>query len=153
VAAPSPLPPQETDLLVTPFYQADDWGTVDLVAFPAVPQPGDTPDLAVATSGNSLRQALLLRLLTPLGALSPLGHANYGSRLYELIGNPNTPQARRLARSFVLQAVAQEQRVASVLDLEVQDPDQFSIDRLKIFLRVQPATQLDPVALGIEVAL
>lgn len=146
-------PAQERDLLVTPFYQADSWGTVDLVQRPAVPQPGELADLAVAAEGNSLRQALLLRLLTPLGALRDLGHAEYGSRLHELIGNPNTRQARALARSFVLQAVAQEKRVARVLELTVAEPNQLAQDRLNVFLRVQPATDLDPVALGIEVAL
>jgi phage baseplate assembly protein W len=145
---------QERDLLVTPFYEATDWGTLDLVQLPAVPRtPDELVDLAVASDGNSLRQALLLRLLTPRGALAALGHASYGSRLHELIGNPSSAQARLLARSFVLQAIADEKRVRRVLELTIDEPDQLSIDRLKIFLRVEPDTTLDPVALGIEVAL
>ena len=86
-------------------------------------------------------------------ALTRLGHAEYGSRLHELVGEPNTPEARQRARVFILQAVAQERRVARVLELTVQPPDQLAQDRLQVFLRVQPATGLDPVALGIEVAL
>jgi phage baseplate assembly protein W len=145
--------PQERDLLVTPFFRADDASTLDVTARPDPPRPGESSDLAIAGGGDALRQALLVRLLTPLGALAPLGHAQYGSRLHELVGQPNTPAARRLARSFVLQALAQERRVARVLDLEVMEPDQLAQDRLQIFLRVQPASDLDPVALGIEVAL
>ena len=152
--APAANRPQERDLLLTPFYQADSWGTLDLVTRPAVPVRAIDPvDLDVAAQGDSLRQALLLRLLTPIGSLADLGHADYGSRLHELIGNVNDVDARRLARSFVLQAIAAERRVARVLELRVLEPEQLSQDRLQIFLRVQPATDLDPVELGIEVAL
>lgn len=145
---------QERDLVLTPFYEADDWGSLDLVTDPAIAAAAADPvDLAVAAEGNSLRQALLLRLLTPQGALASLGHAEYGSRLHEIIGRANDESARRLARSFILQALAQEKRVAEVLELEVRKPDQLALDRLQIFLRVRPATDLEPVALGIEVAL
>lgn len=144
----------ERDLLLAQFYAADDWGSLDLVPRPAiVARPGEPVDLDVAAHGNSLRQALLLRLLTPQGALAALGHASYGSRLHELIGRPHTADTRRRARSFVLQAVAQERRVARVLALDVLPPDQLTQDRLRIDLRVEPAIDLDPVALGIEVAL
>jgi phage baseplate assembly protein W len=153
VAATAPAREQERDLLLAPFYEGDDASALDVVLDPPVALPGDTVDLAVAAQGNALRQAILLRLLTPQGALADLGHAEYGSRLHELIGSLATEETRRLARSFVLQAIAQERRVERVLELEVARPDQLSQDRLRIFLRVQPATRLDPVALGIEVAL
>jgi len=138
---------------LTPFFQADDWATLDLVTSPRAPNPGDTVDLDVAAEGDALRQALLLRLLTPVGALRDLGHASYGSRLGELIGFPNTRQARQLARSYVIQAIAQERRVAKILDLTIAEPEQLTMDRLSIFIRVLPATNLPPVSLSLEVAL
>jgi phage baseplate assembly protein W len=141
---------QERDVLLARFYEADDWGTLDLVD---VPGHGSSVDLAVAADGNALRQALLLRLLTPLGSLGQLGHAGYGSRLHELIGRLSTDGTRQLARSFVIQAIAQERRVKRILELEVKKPDQLSQDRLHIFIRVEPDTDLDAVELGIEVAL
>jgi phage gp46-like protein len=147
---------QERDVLLARYYygdgayEQDDWGTLDLVS---VPGHGDRVDLAVAAEGNALRQALLLRLLTPLGSLGSLGHAGYGSRLHELIGRLSTEDTRQLARSFVIQAIAQERRVKRILELEVKKPDQLSQDRLQIFVRVEPATDLDAVELGIEVAL
>jgi hypothetical protein len=141
---------QERDLLLAPFYEGNDWGTLDLSA---VPGHGDATDLAVAAEGGALRQALLLRLLTPRGSLAALGHASYGSRLHELVGRLHTEETRRLARSFVIQAIAEERRVASILELVIQPPDQLHQDRIDIFVRVAPATGLDPVALGIEVAL
>lgn len=143
------------DLFLTPFYEADDWVALDLVTQPPLGAraPGEKADLGVAADGNALRQALVLRLLTPQGALATLGHAAYGSRLHELIGRESTAEARRLARSFVLQAIAQERRVARVLELTVQAPEPSAPDRLRIFVRVEPASGLDPVALGIEVAI
>ena len=142
------------DLLVAPFHQADDWGTLDLTPNPPGPVTPDTPvDLAVAGGVDCLRQALLLRLLTPLGSLRDLGHARYGSRLHELIGTPNTEQNRLRARAFVLQAVARERRVQEVLDLQVLPPTLASSDRILIHLQVRPVGGADPIALGLEVNL
>jgi len=141
------------DLLVTPFYAATSWGTLDLVTDPREPpvQALEAVDLAVASDGDCLRQALILRLLTPVGSLGDLGHAAYGSRLHELVGEPGTAANRNLARSFVLQAVAQEPRVERVLAIEVIPVLPNQTDRLQIRLTVQPVAGGDPVSLGLEV--
>jgi phage baseplate assembly protein W len=68
---------------------------------------------------DCLTQALILRILTPLGALSPLGHPDYGCRLGELIGELNTEAVRGRAKVFVLQALTGEPRVTQVLRLDV----------------------------------
>lgn len=142
------------DLLLTPFFQADSWRTVDLVTRPtARPRAADTVDLAVAVEGDNLRQALVLRMVTPQGSLRDLGHAAYGSRLHELVGEPYSEQLRLRARSFVIQAVEQERRVAEILELRVEPPSDAAPDTLKVFLHVQPQGQADPVALGLEVTL
>ena len=80
------------DLNVLPHFKAHDGSRVDLVmrerTQPATGNTGHTllTDLDRLKGRENLAQALILRLLTPLGSLKGLGHANYGSRLHELIG-------------------------------------------------------------------
>ena len=141
------------DILVTPFYRATTNSTVDLVLEPAQKiYPDDIADLAVARGGDCLRQALLLRLLTPQGSLASLGHAGYGSQLHELIGQENTDVNRLRARSLVLATVAQEKRIAEVLELKIS-PDAALPDRFHIHLTVEPVGSNDPISLGLEVDL
>jgi phage baseplate assembly protein W len=142
------------DLLVTPFFEASEWDSLDLSRHPAGAIFLDEPtDLATARGVENLQQALVLRLLTPLGALKELGHANYGSRLHELIGAENVEAAALRARAYVLQAIAQEKRVAEILSLEILPITPDAPDRLRIFARVLAVGGGDPVALGLEVGL
>jgi phage baseplate assembly protein W len=76
-------------------------------------------DLDRVEGVQNLQQALLLRFLTPRGELTHLGHPTYGTRLHELIGEPNTVTTRGRARLFALQALVEEPRVAEVVSLEV----------------------------------
>ena len=142
------------DLLLTPFFEATEWDQLDLTADPrGRPYPTEPVDLDTAEGEEALRQALILRLLTPVGALTELGHAAYGSRLGELIGEENTETNRLRARAFVLQALAQERRVAEVLDLRIGLPADGAGDRIAISFRVRPVTGADPLTLGLEVGL
>lgn len=142
------------DLLLTPFFQATEWDQLDLVSRPrGRPYPLEPVDLDVAEGEEALRQALILRLLTPVGALAELGHSAYGSRLGELIGLENTETNRLRARRFVLQALAQERRVKEVLDLRVTVPADGAGDRIAISFRVRPTDGGDPVDLGLELGL
>lgn len=79
----------------------------------------DQWDLATLSATANLKQALILRFLTRTGELAQLGHANYGSRLYELIGEPNTENNRNRAKMFVLLALEAEPRVDEVLSVRV----------------------------------
>ena len=143
-----------TDLLLTPFFQATEWDALDLVADPrGRPYPAEPVDLDVAEGEESLRQAIILRLLTPVGTLSELGHAKYGSRLGELIGEENTETNRLKARAFVLQALAREKRIEEVLDLTVTVPVGTAGDRIAISFTVRPVGGGDPVSLGLELGL
>ena len=98
----------------------------DLVVGPRASATGETPaeterndDLVRVTGFENLQQALLLRFLTEVGELAHLGHPTYGSRLHELIGQPNTPAVRDRARLYALQALTAEPRVAQVRSLTV----------------------------------
>lgn len=141
--------PLGRDLMVAPFLAATSWDALDLTPTPAGAGP---VDLRAVAGVDALRQALLLRLLTPLGSLAALGHPAYGSRLHELVGSEFTEAARLRARAFVLQAVAQERRVESVLGLTVEKQEPSAPDSLRLTLIVRASGIDDPVALGLEVA-
>lgn len=82
------------------------------------PETGQV-DLATLTQVENLQQALLLRFLTPVGELAQLGHPDYGCRLHELIGEPNTETNRNKAKLFTLLALQAEPRVKEVVELSV----------------------------------
>jgi phage baseplate assembly protein W len=135
---------------------ADSWGSVDLAVGPggrwARRPVGDLQDLGVVQGRENLGQALIVRLLTPLGGLAALGHPGYGSRLVELVGRTNDETTRNLARLYVLQALAQEGRIHPPRDLSVSVAEGRS-DTLLIRLSVVPVGDDDPLALALEVAL
>ena len=65
-----------------PLEAADSWGGLDLgigAAGRGIPGHPGGDDLTLAAERANLGQALILRLLTPLGSLGPLGHPDYGS--------------------------------------------------------------------------
>jgi phage baseplate assembly protein W len=94
------------------------------------PQTGQV-DLATLAGVDNLLQALLLRFLTPLGELALLGHPDYGSRLFDLVGELNSETNRNRAKLFVLQALRDEPRVGEVRSVTVttnrKDPAQIDI--------------------------
>lgn len=90
-------------------------------------------DLEVLQGLDNLKQALLLRFMTPLGELAALGHSDYGCRLYELIGELNSEANRNRAKMFVLQALAAEPRVKEVRSVVVT---QGRVDRTQIDIQV-----------------
>jgi len=110
-------------------------------------------DLATVAERENVAQAMILRLLTPRGALNALGHPEYGSRLHELVGEPKSEALRNLCRVFVLEAVRQEPRVqdaATQLDFDVLSE---GADEFRFTLGIAPVTGGDPVTLGLEVGL
>lgn len=93
-------------------------------------------DLSVSSDLDNLRQAIEIRLLTPKGELAALGHADYGSRLPDLIGQPNTETNRNLAKLYVIEALKQERRIEKIVAVDVTPaPGQRQL--IKIFLKVQ----------------
>lgn len=76
-------------------------------------------DFTTLTGRDNLGQAVTVRLLTPRGELAPLGHPDYGSRLHEVVGAPNTATTRNLAKLFVIEALKQERRVSRIAAVDV----------------------------------
>jgi hypothetical protein len=135
---------------------ADSWGTLDLQVVPGggggLAQAANAADLGAVTGRENLAQALILRLLTHRGSLAGLGHPDYGSRLVELIGRLNDDTTRNLARMYTMEAVAQERRVARLLDLAVT-PVIGQPDSIEISFSVVPVDDDTLLALALEVAL
>jgi phage baseplate assembly protein W len=139
-----------------PLESADSWGSLDL----GVRRGGRgglkayaaALDLNTVSGRQNLAQALILRLLTPLGSLAHLAHPEYGSRLTELIGQLNDATTRNRARLYTLEALAREPRVREPANLTVEtSPDQPNV--LRIGFSVLPVDDSDPLALALEVAL
>ena len=124
------------DLLLTPRFAADEWDVLDLTTQPpAAVYRDESVDLAATDGVSTLRQALVMRLLTPRGSLRELGHASYGSRLHELVGESDSETLRARARAFVIQAIRQEQR-AKLADVVVTRPTASEPDTLRIAVDV-----------------
>jgi phage baseplate assembly protein W len=149
----------QVDLSVVPFMQATDSSQLDLNVRSQPTRrgsgqpPGELADLQLVDGRDNVAQALILRLLTPRGSLAALGHADYGSRLHELIGRNKTVAMRALCRAFVLEAVAQETRVepravAFEFDLDAETPSSLSFT-----VSVQPRAGGAPIAVSLEVGL
>jgi len=110
-------------------------------------------DLDVIAGREAVAQALVLRLLTPRGSLAALGHATYGSRLGELIGENKTESLRGLCRAYILEAIREEPRVEQKplsIDFDIARE---SLDAFVVQIVVQPVSGGDPLALGLEVTL
>lgn len=104
-------------------------------------------DLTVSSDLDNLRQAIEIRLLTPKGELAPLGHADYGSRLPDLIGQPNTETTRNLAKLYVIEALKQERRIEKIVAVDVTPaPGQRHL--IRIFLKVQAIGVRNVIDLG-----
>lgn len=147
-----------TDLRVVlgpPGMAAHDASVLDLRPQPR-PAPvgrGEVVDLATIENRENLAQALILRLLTPQGSLSGLGHAAYGSRLGELIGRRKTEAVRALCKAYVLEVVAQEPRVDdTAVSLEFDVLSEGPSD-IRFTLAVRPRTGGDPVQVDLGVGL
>lgn len=110
-------------------------------------------DLALISGRENLAQALLLRLLTPLGSLTGLGHTSYGSRLYELIGQPKTEATRNLCRAYILEVVRQESRVEEKAVALTFDPASETPSSFVFTLIVQPVKSNEAINLKLEVSL
>lgn len=159
-SAPSTDPRLGIDLLVVPSFAAHDAAQVDLVRRrrdrrgPALaPGAQEAFDLDVVSGRENVAQALLLRLLTPVGALASLGHPSYGSRLHELIGEHKTESLRNLCRTFVLEAIAQEPRIEAKAVEFTFDREEETVSSFAFTLQVRTSTGDGDQAFSLEVQL
>jgi phage baseplate assembly protein W len=104
-------------------------------------------DFVVRDGKENLAQAVILRLLTPRGELSALGHADYGSRVHELIGREHTATARNQLKLFILEALKLEPRIDKVVELGVI-PSPGTRSTVDVWLKVKPVGFDTPVDIG-----
>jgi phage baseplate assembly protein W len=155
--------PLQTDLALTAagvegageMVVADSWHWLDLAVGPR--RTGGRArdgggDLQATDGRANLAQALIVRLLTPIGDLAHLGHPAYGSRLGELVGQLNDERTRNLARRHVIEAIRAEARVGRLDQLVVRVPDDRP-DVVEITFSVVPVSGDDPLAIALEVVL
>lgn len=95
------------------------------LAWPALPQdpsaPPPPPGPAMVEGRDNLVQALLLRLAVDRGELAGLAHPRYGSRIYDLIGEPMDRANKELLRRYVREALKSERRVKEILWVRVEE--------------------------------
>jgi phage baseplate assembly protein W len=77
-------------------------------------------DLQLARGNDNIVQALTLRLMVRRGELARLGWPDYGSRLHELIGEPNNRRTHLKLMAFARAAIEQDPRVREVSEVRVQ---------------------------------
>jgi len=94
-----------------------------------------TGDLDTVEEEYNLAQALFIRLRTMQGELRDLGHSSFGSRLYELIGEPNNERTRELARLYTRECVAMDPRVTEILKVSVR-PAKGDLNRIDIEISI-----------------
>jgi phage baseplate assembly protein W len=105
------------------------------------------------TGVDNLVQAIWLRLNTPQGALAELGHADYGSRLFRLIGELDGQVTRDRARLYVASALRQEARIAAIVSIHITGEVHGKSVRLIVTATVLPVGHTQPLALRFPVFL
>lgn len=111
-------------------------------------------DLATTTGKQNLTQAIINRLLTRRGELTQLGHPDYGSRLYQLIGELNNSRTRALAEVYIRECLAQEARVAEIRQIAFAPPDRGARrEVLEITIAVKPVGVEQDLAVSLSLNL
>lgn len=94
-------------------------------------------DLGTVSDEDNLAQAIMARLTTGEGELHDVGHADYGSRLQELIGEVNNETTRERIKAVVLDCLTQEPRIKEVTSINVRT-DPYNPNRVDIEITVLP---------------
>ena len=129
------------DLLLRDYAEG-----LDLAAQGGVQAGGD---LALARGNDNIVQALTLRLRVRKGELAPLGWPDYGSRLHELIGEPDLPRTHLKLQVFARQAVEADPRVRKVLSVKtVTLPGER--DTVRLLLDIQLIDTATPLNLAFD---
>ena len=89
-------------------------------------------DFEIVTDEDNLAQAIIARLSTDEGELDDIGHADYGSRLHDVIGEVNNAITRQKIKAIVMNCLVQEDRIKEVAGVNVEtspdDPHRVEIE-------------------------
>jgi len=109
-----------------------------------------TGDLQIAHDEDVLRQDILDRLATLPGELP--AHPTWGCRIKSLLGAPDTPRTRMLAKRYLREALEDEPRVedASILVQQVGFTAEEKVFRIRFSLAGQDRLQELVWGLGLK---
>ncbi len=113
---------------------------------------GGAGGIALAAGNDNTVQALTMRLRVRQGELAPLGWPDYGSRLHELIGEPDLARTRLKAQVFARAAIEADPRVSQVESVEAR-PIPGERDVLRLSMLVQVIDEPRPTNLVFDLAL
>lgn len=97
-------------------------------------------DLDTQRDLDAIGQAAWLALAVPRGALAPLGHPDFGSRLHSLIGEILNDQTIARARAYIREALRHDPRF-NLRDVSITRP-RTSPDVLEAQITLDPDIQL-----------
>jgi phage baseplate assembly protein W len=81
---------------------------------------GKTGDIMTVAEDMNLAQAILHRLRTIRGELADLGHPDYGSNIYDLVGEPNNQMTRDRVKVLIRDSLLEERRIKEIVRIEVR---------------------------------
>jgi phage baseplate assembly protein W len=140
----------KTDLLLNEISQGYDLTLSERIKLRPKRYEKEQGDFQLVTRESNLGQAIVMRLKTRKGELADLGHPEYGSRLFELVGEPNNVRTRGLVRSAIIEALEQEPRIKQIESIRVSVP-QYDQSRVDVDLTVIPADRNTPISFGFTV--
>jgi phage baseplate assembly protein W len=109
-------------------------------------------DLALAEGNANIVQALTMRLLVRKGELAALGWPNYGSRLHEMLGEPNNRRTHTILMAHARTAIEQDARVVQVTGMRAYIL-QGERDVVRLEMEIQLITENNPLNLVFDVRL
>ena len=109
-------------------------------------------DLDLAHGADAITQALYMRLMVRRGELAGLGWPDYGSRLHELIGQPNVVRTHARVMVLAREAVEADPRVVEVTKAAAGAPPG-ERDVVRVELEVQLISEPTTRNLVLDVAL
>ena len=77
-------------------------------------------DINLIFEEMNLSQAILNRFKTGIGELTDIGYPDYGSEIYELLGEPNTEITRNRLANIIRDTLNQEPRIQEITRIVVQ---------------------------------
>jgi phage baseplate assembly protein W len=110
-------------------------------------------DLLTTGGVGAIEQAIVNRLKTRRGELAPLGHADYGSRHHELLGEPNVERVRNLIKLYVMQSLRNEPRIERLLRVDVRPDHDPPRETVRIIISAKVIGEQTPLNLVVPFSL
>jgi phage baseplate assembly protein W len=103
-----------------------------------------TGDLQTVSEEMNVGQAVISRIRTRKGELLDLGHRQFGSRLYELVGEPNNEATRELVRNIAKETLSADPRIREIRRIDVK-PSRFDPHRVDLEITVLAIRSETPI--------